>query len=73
MEQPLEKPGIVVIVKDCRACRGMGIKIGRVRQRSSEIPMGDAETTARVARECLKCDGWGIKIIRRREKPVETA
>jgi len=73
MKQTLEKPGIIVIVKDCRECRGLGIKIGRARERSSGVPMGDGETSARISRECGKCDGWGIKIIRRRQNPVETA
>ena len=73
MEQALEKPGIVVIVKECRECRGMGIKIGRVRELPSNLPMSDGEKTVRIARECGKCVGWGIKIIRRRENPVETA
>lgn len=73
MEQALEKPGIVAIVKDCGECRGLGIKIGRTRERSSGVPMGDGETSGRIARECGKCDGWGIKITRRRQNLVETA
>jgi hypothetical protein len=63
MEQRLERPGIVVIVTDCRECSGMGIKIGPF----------DEELGDRIVRECRKCNGWGIKIIRRRAKPEETA
>jgi DnaJ-class molecular chaperone len=57
MEQSLEKPGIVVIVKDCRECRGMGIKIGPF-----DEDLGD-----RIVRECQHCNGFGIRIARRRD------
>lgn len=63
MEQSLEKPGIVAIVKKCGECDGTGIKIGPF----------DEELGDRIVRDCRKCSGWGIKIIRRRQNPVETA
>jgi DnaJ-class molecular chaperone len=60
--QPLERPGIVAIVKECKECDGKGIKIGPF----------DEELGDRIVRECRKCVGWGIRIMRRRENPVET-
>lgn len=59
----LERPGIVVEVRECRDCGGRGIKIGPF----------DEELGDRIVRECRRCVGWGIKIVRRRQNPVETA
>ena len=59
----MERPGIVVEVKKCDECSGMGIKIGPF----------DEELGDRIVRDCSKCNGWGIKIIRRRAKPAEMA
>lgn len=63
MPQPLERPGIVAVVKTCVECSGNGIKVGPF----------DEELGDRIVRECRECNGWGIKIIRRRAEPTKTS